>query len=125
MIPLSVPNMCGDELENLKECIDTGWLSTSGKYVEIFEKKMSAFVGSKHAIGCMNGTAALHVSLRLLGVEPADEVIVPSLTFISPLLFIPLMVPTNSTNPLRLLCFTIKELVSAKETSKDLVISIK
>ncbi len=84
MIPLSVPNMCGDELENLRECIDTGWLSTSGKYVEIFEKKMSDFVGSKHAIGCMSGTAALHVSLRLLGVKPQDEVIVPSLTFISP-----------------------------------------
>lgn len=85
MIPLSVPNMCGDELVNIKECIDTGWLSTSGKFVTLFEEKISKFVGSKYAIACNNGTAALQISLKLIGVIPGDEVIVPSLTFIAPI----------------------------------------
>ena len=83
-IPLSVPSLRGKEWKYVKECIDTEWVSSAGKYVELFEKKIAKYTGSKYAIACVNGTSALHVSVRLAGVEPGDEVIVPTLTFIAP-----------------------------------------
>ncbi|WP_246153053.1 LegC family aminotransferase [Oryzomonas rubra] len=84
MIPLSVPSLKGNEWNYVKECLDTGWVSTAGKYVERFEEEFSSFVGSPHAVACVNGTAALQVALRVVGVLPGDEVIVPTLTFIAP-----------------------------------------
>jgi aminotransferase in exopolysaccharide biosynthesis len=84
MIPLSVPSLKGNEWNYVKECLDTGWVSTAGSYVERFEEEFSAFVGSPHAVACVNGTAALQVALRVVGVLPGDEVIVPTLTFIAP-----------------------------------------
>jgi len=83
-IPLSVPSLQGNELKYIKECIDTEWVSTAGKYVDLFEKKIREKTGSKFAVACVNGTSALHVSLLLAGVVPGDEVIVPTLTFIAP-----------------------------------------
>ena len=83
-IPLSVPSIKGNEWEYVKECLDTEWVSSAGKYVDLFEQKIAEYTGSKYAIACMNGTAAIQVSLRLAGVEPGDEVIVPTLTFIAP-----------------------------------------
>ena len=83
-ISLSVPSLKGNELEYVKECIDTEWVSSAGKYVNLFEKKISKYTGSKFAIACVNGTSALQLSLVLIGIEPEDEVIVPSLTFIAP-----------------------------------------
>ena len=85
MIPLSVPNISGNEWQYIKECLDTGWVSSAGKYVDLFEKKILEYTGAKHAIACVNGTSALQVSLHLTGVKPSDEVIVPSLTFIAPI----------------------------------------
>ena len=82
-IPLSVPSLNGNELKYVKECIDAEWVSSAGKYVELFEEKISEYTGSKYAIACVNGTAALQVSLRLAGVEASDEVIVSTLTFIA------------------------------------------
>ena len=82
-IPLSVPLLNGNEWKYVKECIDTEWVSSAGKYVDLFEKKIAEYTGSKYAIACVNGTAALQVSLRLVGVEPDDEVIVSTLTFIA------------------------------------------
>ena len=82
-IPLSVPSLNGNELQYVKECIETEWVSSAGKYVDIFEKKIKEYTCSKYAIACVNGTAALQVSLRLVGVEPDDEVIVSTLTFIA------------------------------------------
>ena len=82
-IPLSIPSIKGNEWEYVKECIDTEWVSSAGKYVDLFEQKIAEYTGSKYAIACMNGTAAIQVSLRLAGVEPGDEVIVPTLTFIA------------------------------------------
>ncbi|MBT6938248.1 MAG: aminotransferase class I/II-fold pyridoxal phosphate-dependent enzyme, partial [Candidatus Marinimicrobia bacterium] len=82
-IPLSVPSLKGNELEYVKECIDTEWVSSAGKYVNLFEQKIAEYTGSKYAIACMNGTAAIQVSLRLAGVEAGDEVIVSTLTFIA------------------------------------------
>ncbi len=84
MIPLSVPNIKGNEWKYVKECLDTEWVSSAGKFVDLFEKKMEQFTGSKYAVACVNGTSALQVSLKLAGVEEGDEVIVPSLTFIAP-----------------------------------------
>jgi len=83
-IPLSVPHINGNEWKYVKECLDTEWVSSVGKYVNLFEEKIAEYTGSKFAIACVNGTSAIHVSLRLAGVQPGDEVIVPSLTFIAP-----------------------------------------
>jgi perosamine synthetase len=83
-IPLSVPSLKGNEWKYVKECIDTEWVSSAGKYVELFEEKIAEYTGSQFAIACVNGTSALQVSLRLAGVEQGDEVIVPALTFIAP-----------------------------------------
>ncbi len=83
-IPLSVPVIKGNEWTYIKDCLDTGWVSSAGKYVERFEEEIAFATGSKHAVACMNGTAALHISLILAGVKAEDEVILPSLTFIAP-----------------------------------------
>ena len=83
-IPLSEPGFNGNEWEYVKDCIDQEWVSSAGKYVNLFENRISDFTGSKYSVACVNGTAALQVSLRLIGVESNDEVIIPSLTFIAP-----------------------------------------
>ena len=83
MIPLSVPNLCGNELKYVKRCIKTEWISTVGHYIPIFEKKVASYLNSKYAVGCINGTSALQVALRILEVGKGDEVIVPTLTFIA------------------------------------------
>jgi aminotransferase in exopolysaccharide biosynthesis len=84
LILLSVPNIKGNEWKYVKECLDSEWVSSAGKYVSVFEKKISEYTGAKYAVACVNGTSALQVSLRLAGVNPNDEVIVPTLTFIAP-----------------------------------------
>jgi perosamine synthetase len=84
-IPLSVPSLKGNEWKYIKECLDTEWVSSAGKYVDLFEQRMAEYTGVKQAIACVNGTAALQLSLRLAGVERGDEVIVPTLTFIAPI----------------------------------------
>jgi perosamine synthetase len=83
-IPLSIPNIIGNELGYLKKCIDTNWVSSSGGFVEEFEDAICSYVKSKYAVACVNGTAGLQVALKLSGVERNDEVIVPTLTFIAP-----------------------------------------
>ena len=82
-IPLSVPSLNGNEMQYVKECIDTEWVSSAGKYVDLFEQKITEYTGSKFAVACVNGTAAIQVSLRLAGVDAGDEVIVSTLTFIA------------------------------------------
>jgi aminotransferase in exopolysaccharide biosynthesis len=83
MIPLSVPSIRGNEWSYVKECLDTEWVSSAGKYVERFEADFSSYTGASHAVACVNGSAALHVALRVVGVQAGDEVIVPTLTFIA------------------------------------------
>ena len=85
MIPLSVPSLKGNEWKYVKECIETEWVSSAGKYVDLFEQNILEYTGSKYAVACVNGTAAIQVSLRLACVKPGDEVIVPTLTFIAPI----------------------------------------
>lgn len=82
-VALHEPEFGRNELNYLKECIDTGWVSSVGKFVGRFESMLSDYTGAAHAIATVNGTAALHVALLLSGVQPDDEVLVPSLTFIA------------------------------------------
>jgi perosamine synthetase len=84
-IPLSVPSFQGNELKYVTECIESEWVSSAGKYVEKFEKDIAEYTGAKYAIACSNGTAALHISLLLSDIGYEDEVIVPTVTFISPI----------------------------------------
>ncbi len=84
-IPLSVPNLSGNEWKYIKECLDTNWVSSVGGYVDKFETEFAQFVGTKYAISTVNGTAALHIALLLAGVEPSDLVIVPNITFVASL----------------------------------------
>lgn len=83
MIPLSVPNLSLDILENIKEAIETGWVSTGGRFIKEFEEKVARYIGVPRAVSCQSGTAGLHLALRSLNIEPGDEVIVPTLTFIA------------------------------------------
>lgn len=83
VIPLHEPCFRGNEWEYVKECLDTGWVSSVGKYVDLFEEKLAEFTGVKKAVAVVNGTAALHIALKLVGVEPGDEVLVPALTFVA------------------------------------------
>lgn len=82
-IALSLPNMAGNEWKYVKDCLDTGWISSVGEYVNRFEKMVADFAGAKHGIAAVNGTAALHISLLLSGVKPGDYVILPNLTFVA------------------------------------------
>lgn len=82
-IQLSVPNLDMEIVDNLKECIETGWVSTGGRFITEFEQKMAKYVGISDAVSAQSGTAGIHVALRILGVEEGDEVIVPTLTFVA------------------------------------------
>jgi len=84
MIPLSVPEMRGNELVYLSECIETNWVSYVGPFVTRFEDQMAEYVGTRHAVATNSGTAALHIALLIAGVKPDDEVLVSDLTFIAP-----------------------------------------
>jgi perosamine synthetase len=84
LIPLSIPCIKGNEWTYVKECLDTSWVSTAGGYVENFEKAICQYTKTKYAVACVNGSSALLVSLRIVGVSAGDEVIVPTLTFIAP-----------------------------------------
>jgi perosamine synthetase len=82
-IPLSIPNLSLDILDNVRETIETGWVSTGGRFIQEFEEKIAKYVGVERAVSCQSGTAGLHLAMRVLGIEPGDEVIVPTLTFIA------------------------------------------
>ena len=81
-LPLHEPKFDKIETQNLKKCIDSSYVSSVGEYVNIFEKQISDFTGAKYAIAIVNGTSALHLALKIIGVEINHEVICPSLTFI-------------------------------------------
>jgi perosamine synthetase len=83
-VPLTQPVLDGNELEYVTDCINTGWISSQGKYVHQFEELFRQYVGSPHALAVSNGTVALHLALVTLGIGPGDEVIVPDLTFAAP-----------------------------------------
>ena len=84
VVPLCAPTIVGREWQYVKDCLDTGWVSSVGAYVDRFEREFAAYLGAGQAVATASGTAALHVALLLANVEPGDEVIVPALTFIAP-----------------------------------------
>lgn len=84
MIPLSEPVLDGREMDYITDCIDSTWVSSNGEYITRFEKAVADYVGVQHAVACVSGTAALHVSLLVSGVRADDEVLVPTVTFIAP-----------------------------------------
>jgi len=83
IIPLHEPKFIGKEKEYLNECIDSTFVSSVGKFVDEFEKKIAEYTGSKYAVVTVNGTAALQVALRFAGVNENDEVITQPLTFVA------------------------------------------
>lgn len=83
MLLLSGPNMAGNEWKYVKDCLDTGWVSSVGAYVDQFEKMSAEFAGTKYSVATSSGTTALHICLILMGVNADDYVIAPNITFIA------------------------------------------
>ena len=83
-IPLSAPEIRGREWEYIKDCLDTGWVSSVGGYVDRFERAIEELTGTGHAVACMNGTSALHIALLVAGIQPDEEVLMPAVSFVSP-----------------------------------------
>jgi perosamine synthetase len=84
MVPLSVPELGGNELAYLTECISSGWVSSVGPFVGRFEHELATTTGTNYAVAVSSGTAALHIALLVAGVQAGDEVAVSDLTFIAP-----------------------------------------
>ena len=82
-IPLSVPNLKGNELKYVTEAIETEWVSTGGAFINEFEKCTAEYVKAEGAVACQSGTAGIHLALLANGISSNDEVIVPALTFIA------------------------------------------
>lgn len=82
-LALHEPEFAGHEWDYVRECIDTGWVSSVGSYVDRFERDLAAITGARHAVATSNGTSALHICLLLAGVQSGDEVLVPALTFVA------------------------------------------
>ncbi len=82
-VPLHEPRFVGNEWLYLKECLDSTFVSSVGKFVDRFEADLAVFTGAKHVVAVVNGTAALHIALKLAGVKVDDEVLIPALTFVA------------------------------------------
>lgn len=82
-VPLHEPLFCGNEEKYVSSCITSGWVSSVGEFVDRFERELAGVCGAKYAVAVVNGTCALHVALVVSGVNPDDEVLVPSLTFVA------------------------------------------
>jgi perosamine synthetase len=80
---LHQPLFLGNEWNYLKDCLDTGWVSSAGSYVDRIEQMLAEYTGAKRTVAVVNGTAALFIALKLAGVEPGDEVLIPTLTFVA------------------------------------------
>ena len=83
MIPLSVPNISGNEWQYIKDCLDTSWVSSVGSYVNQFERVTAEYTGAKYAVATSNGTSAIQIALMLAGVKANDLVIAPNITFVA------------------------------------------
>jgi perosamine synthetase len=82
-LPVAEPALVGREREYVLDCLDSTWISSTGKYVDRFESAFADYCGVDHALSCSNGTVALHLALRALGIGPGDEVICPTLTYVA------------------------------------------
>ncbi|MCM4167378.1 GDP-perosamine synthase [Arenibacter antarcticus] len=129
MIPLSIPKLEGNEWKYVKDCLDTGWISSAGSYVTQFEEMVAEYAGAKYGVACMNGTVGLHIAQILLGVTADDHVIAPNITFIATLNAIkytgatPILIDVDSNNwqmDLDLLEKYLQEETTKKETETGL-----
>lgn len=82
-IPVCEPTLLGNELKYVTDAVQTGWISSAGKYVTEFEQKFAAYCGCKYGVAVCNGTVALHLALVALGIGKGDEVIIPDFTMIA------------------------------------------
>src|SRR5262245_54772488 len=82
-IPVAAAAFAGNEKAYVLDCLESTWISSTGKYIEQFETAFAEYCEVNHALSCSNGTTALHLALMALGIGPGDEVIVPTLTFIA------------------------------------------
>lgn len=83
LVPLHEPTFNDREIDYVTDCLKTGWVSSVGAYVNRFEEDLARFVGVKRAVATVNGTAALHIALKVAGVKAEDEILMPSLTFVA------------------------------------------
>lgn len=82
-IPVAEPLLAGNELKYVTDCVQSGWISSLGKYVRDFEQQFAAYCGVRYGVATFNGTVALHLLMLTLNIGPGDEVIVPSLTYVA------------------------------------------
>ncbi|MEM3549519.1 MAG: DegT/DnrJ/EryC1/StrS aminotransferase family protein, partial [Candidatus Bathyarchaeia archaeon] len=82
-IPVAEPVLSGNEEKYVTECIRTNWISSKGKFIDLFEEKFASYIGVKHAIAVSSGTAALHLALAALDIQSGDEIIMPTFTMIA------------------------------------------
>jgi perosamine synthetase len=83
LIPISQPQLSQRELDYVSDAVKSGWVSSLGPYVDRFEESFAAFCGTRYAVSVSNGTVGLHLAMKVLGIGPGDEVIVPDLTFVA------------------------------------------
>lgn len=88
IIPISAPAVSGQDIAAVTRCLDSGWISSAGPAIPAFGEAFARLTGAKYALPVATGTAALHLALLALGIRPGDEVIVPALTFVSPIAMI-------------------------------------
>ena len=84
MIPVNTPLLSGNEKKYINECIETGWISSEGPFIKKFEEQFSSYVDRSYGVAVSNGSAALDIAVKALGIGPGDEVILPTFTIISP-----------------------------------------
>ena len=82
MIPVCEPTLEGNESKYVNDCVKTGWVSSSGKYIKNFEEKFADFCNAKYGASCSSGTAAIHLAIEAMGIGKGDEVIIPTFTMI-------------------------------------------
>jgi perosamine synthetase len=82
-VALHEPRIDGHAHAYVVDCLDSGWVSSVGAYVDRFERELAAYLGVRHAVATVNGTAALHLALHVVGVRPGDDVLIPTLTFVA------------------------------------------
>jgi perosamine synthetase len=83
VVRVAEPRLAGNESRYVQECVESTWISSAGRFIDLFEQRFAEVAGTRHAIATNNGTTALHLALAALGVGPGDEVIVPSLTYVA------------------------------------------
>ena len=82
-IALSLPEINGNEWKYVKDCLDTGWVSSAGSYVTQFENMVAEYAGAKYGVACVNGTSGLHLTMHMYDVKLGDHLLVPNITFIA------------------------------------------